>query len=122
MLPNKEKGFMTFSRKTGESQWTFTAGGRIDSPPAFYRGLLIFGSRDGWVYSLRADTGELAWKFCDLPDRRLMAAHGQLESVWPVHGAVLIRDGVRSVRTCSSVFRIARTACGTPGLGVTWAR
>ena len=82
------------SRKTGECQWTFTAGGRIDSPPAFHGGLLIFGSRDGWVYSLRADNGELAWKFCDLPDRRLMAAHGQLESAWPVSGAVMIRDEV----------------------------
>ena len=82
------------SRQTGETVWTFTAGGRIDSPPAFHQGLLLLGCRDGWVYALRADNGELAWQFCDLPTRRLMAADGQLESAWPISGAVMIRDGV----------------------------
>jgi len=79
------------SRKNGATLWTYTAGGRIDSPPTFHRGLLIFGSRDGWVHSLRATDGVLSWKFCDLPAQRLMSADGQLESIWPINGAVMIR-------------------------------
>jgi outer membrane protein assembly factor BamB len=74
---------------TGKTQWTFTADGRIDSPPAYYKGMVLFGSRDGWVYCLRASDGALAWRFKDLPDK-LIGAYGQLESKWPVSGSVLI--------------------------------
>jgi len=74
---------------TGETEWTFTADGRIDSPPAYHKGMVLFGSRDGWVYCLRASDGTLAWRFKDLPDK-LIGAFGQLESAWPVFGSVLI--------------------------------
>ncbi|UCG58464.1 MAG: PQQ-binding-like beta-propeller repeat protein, partial [Phycisphaerales bacterium] len=74
---------------TGEIEWTYTADGRVDSPPAYHRGMVLFGSRDGWVYCLRASDGTLAWRFKDLPDR-LIGAFGQLESAWPISGSVLI--------------------------------
>ncbi len=74
---------------TGETEWTCTADARIDSPPAYYKGRVLFGSRGGWVYCLRASDGELAWRFKDLPDK-LIGAYGQLESAWPVSGSVLI--------------------------------
>jgi len=74
---------------TGTTEWTFTADGRIDSPPAYHQGMVFFGSRDGWVYGLRASDGALAWRFKDLPDK-LIGAYGQLESKWPVTGSVLI--------------------------------
>jgi outer membrane protein assembly factor BamB len=76
-------------RGTGNTDWTFTADGRIDSPPAYYKGMILFGSRDGWVYCLRASDGALAWRFKDLPDK-LIGVYGQLESKWPVSGSVLI--------------------------------
>jgi outer membrane protein assembly factor BamB len=72
------------SRTSGKIEWSFVADGRIDSPPTYYRGLLLFGCRGGWVYALRASDGELAWKFSDLPVKRLISARGQLESAWPV--------------------------------------
>ncbi|MCK4960371.1 MAG: PQQ-binding-like beta-propeller repeat protein, partial [Planctomycetes bacterium] len=75
---------------TGDKRWTFTAGGRIDSPPSYYRGLVVFGSRGGWVYCLRASDGELLWKFNGLPERRLICSSGQLESAWPVNGSVMV--------------------------------
>ena len=81
--------------RTGQQQrrnlWTFTADGRIDSPPTYYKGMLLFGARDGWIYCLRAEDGELSWRFKDLPDR-LIGAYGQLESAWPVFGSVLVLD------------------------------
>jgi outer membrane protein assembly factor BamB len=55
---------------------------------------VIFGSADGWVYCVRADDGKLIWRYRAGPEDRRMAAFGQLESVWPVHGSVLVRDDI----------------------------
>ncbi len=79
---------------TGEPAWSFTAGGRIDSPPTVWRGRVLFGSADGHVYGLRASDGALAWRFLAAPDTRRIVSYGRLESAWPVHGSVLVQDGV----------------------------
>jgi len=76
----------------GAKVWEFAAGGRIDSPPTYHNGTVLFGSADGWVYCLRADDGALVWRFRAAPRERLIAAFGQLESAWPVHGSVLVQD------------------------------
>ena len=78
--------------KTGGPVWSFTAGGRVDSPPTYYRGALLFGSSDGNVYCLRADDGVLAWKFKAAPGIERHMAFEQLESVWPVHGSILVEN------------------------------
>lgn len=80
--------------KDGEQLWTFTAGGRIDSPPTIYQGLALCGSRDGWVYALKASDGTLVWRFRAAPESRRIISRGQPESVWPVHGSVLAQDGL----------------------------
>ncbi len=78
----------------GRRLWSYTVGGPIDSPPTYYKGLALFGARDGYVYALRAADGKLAWRFRAAPvDRRVMAWE-RLESAWPVHGSVLVHDGV----------------------------
>ncbi|KPJ66000.1 MAG: hypothetical protein AMJ43_09430, partial [Coxiella sp. DG_40] len=78
----------------GKLLWSYTTGSRVDSPPTYHEGLLLFGSRDGWVYCLRASDGALAWRFRDLPEDRMICAYGQIESPWPVCGSVLVNDGV----------------------------
>ena len=80
--------------ESGELVWQYTAGGRVDSPPTYFQGLVLFGCRDGWVYCLRADDGRLAWRFRAAPEDRLVDAAGQIESAWPVHGSILIKDDV----------------------------
>jgi len=77
----------------GKTVWRFCAGGRVDSPPTYYRGLLLFGSRDGSAYCLRADDGALAWRFSPL-EQRVMCAYGQPESAWPICGSILVREGL----------------------------
>jgi outer membrane protein assembly factor BamB len=77
----------------GQELWHFLAGGRVNSPPTLYRGLAIFGCADGWVYALRAADGKLAWKFRAAPGDRQLVSYGQVESVWPLAGSVLIQDG-----------------------------
>jgi hypothetical protein len=79
--------------KTGESLWSYTAGGRVDSPPTIHQGFVYFGSADGHVYCLAAKDGKLAWRFLVAPWARQLCAYGQIESVWPVSGSVLIKDG-----------------------------
>jgi hypothetical protein len=51
---------------------------------------VYFGSADGWIYCLRADDGELAWRFRVAPESRQVVSYGQLESAWPVPGNVLV--------------------------------
>jgi len=79
---------------SGEKRWTHTAGGRVDSPPTYDRGRLVFGSADGYVTALRASDGALAWRFRAAPVDRRLVAFDQVESVWPVHGSVLVQEGV----------------------------
>jgi len=75
---------------SGEVVWSFLTGARIDSPPTIYQGRVYFGCADGYVYCLRADDGMLAWKFLAAANDRQLLSYGQLESVHPVHGSVLI--------------------------------
>jgi len=79
---------------SGWSTWDFTADARLDSPPTLYANRAIFGCRDGYVYSLRASDGALAWRLRAARVERRITARGQLESASPVHGSVLVRDGV----------------------------
>jgi len=78
----------------GQKLWTFTAGGKVDSPPTVYRGLVIFGCADGRVYCLRASDGELVWRFRAGPRDMRIVSYGRLESVWPIHGNVLIHNDI----------------------------
>jgi len=80
--------------RTGEWKWHFIADGPIDSPPTCHGRLVLFGSRDGWVYCLDAGSGALVWRFSDLPAVRLMCDSGQPESAWPVNGSVMVQDGL----------------------------
>ncbi|UCD00043.1 MAG: PQQ-binding-like beta-propeller repeat protein [Phycisphaerales bacterium] len=80
--------------KSGRLLWHFTAGGRIDSPPTIEDGMVLFGSADGHAYCLRASDGQLAWRFLAAPSDRRIACFDQVESAWPVHGSVLIHNGI----------------------------
>ena len=92
------------SAADGASVWSFVADGRIDSPPTLSGGRCLFGTRSGFVYCLRASDGALVWRFRAAPQDRRLFAYEQLESVWPVHGSVLVDEtgpnrsyGVRNV-------------------------
>jgi outer membrane protein assembly factor BamB len=77
---------------SGNILWRYTAGGRVDSPPTAYQGCVLFGSADGYIYCLRDSDGELVWRFRAAPGNMRHVAYGQVESVWPVHGNVLIQN------------------------------
>jgi outer membrane protein assembly factor BamB len=77
---------------TGSVLWSYIAGGRVDSPPTIYKGRVLFGSADGYVYCLNASNGVLIWRFRAAPMDRRLVAYEQVESVWPVHGSVLVQN------------------------------
>lgn len=90
--------------KTGDLKWSYTTGGRVDSPPTYWQGRVVFGSADGWVYCLRANDGALIWRYRAAPQDQRVMAFEQVESVWPVHGSVLIQDGTATFVAGRSTF------------------
>jgi len=89
---------------TGKPLWHFIAGARIDSPPTVWQGRVLFGGMDGWVYCLRETDGALIWRFQAAPGSRRHGAFEQIESVWPVHGSVLVEKGTVNLVAGRSVF------------------
>jgi hypothetical protein len=79
--------------RTGKPRWDFVANGRVDTPPTIASGQCLFGTRSGWVYSLRADDGRLCWRLRAAPEEERIISYGQLESPWPVPGSVLVAEG-----------------------------
>jgi len=79
---------------TGTKLWRFVAGGRVDSAPTLLQDRAIFGCADGWIYCLDLSDGSMAWRFLAAPSKRQHVAYDQVESVWPVHGSILIKDNM----------------------------
>ena len=77
---------------SGKTVWKYTAGGRIDSSPTIYKDLILLGSGDGRVHCLRAVDGALIWRYLVAPEDRQNVFYQRLESVWPLHGSVLIEN------------------------------
>jgi outer membrane protein assembly factor BamB len=93
-----------FDAVTGKEAWHFIAGSRVDSPPTYWNGRVIFGCMDGNVYCLRASDGAMVWRFRAAPTDLRHFAFEALESVWPVHGGVLLENGVVSLVSGRSCF------------------
>ncbi len=64
----------------------------------------MFGSTDGWIYSLNIENGRLAWKFHAAPEEMQVGVKDQLESGWPVHGAVVIQNNTRYATAGRSTY------------------
>ena len=90
--------------QTGKRLWIYTADGRVDSPPTIWQGRVLFGSADGWVYCLRATDGSLIWRFRAAPADERLTAFEQVESVWPVHGSVLVENDILHCVAGRSMF------------------
>ncbi|MEZ5952551.1 MAG: PQQ-binding-like beta-propeller repeat protein [Planctomycetaceae bacterium] len=77
---------------TGREQWRFAAEGPVRFAPVAWRDRVYFGSDDGFVYCLKADSGALVWKFRAVPSQRKLLGNGRLISAWPVRGGPVIAD------------------------------
>jgi len=80
--------------RTGKQQWTFFVGGPIRLAPTVSEGRVYFGSDDGNVYCLEADSGKLVWQLRAGPDEDWLLARGEMISRWPVRSGVLVEGGI----------------------------
>jgi len=96
---------------TGQELWSTTVEGRVDMPPTIAQGVVYCGTRDGYVYAFNRDTGELIWRFLAAPTRERIVVNAQLESAWPVFGAVPVVD--------EGVYVVAGRHTGSDG-GLWW--
>ena len=84
--------------QTGERLWSYTADGRIDGPPTLYNPegatpLALFGSRDGVMHCLRADTGQVVWTFRGGPYAKAVVDQSHLDDAWPIPASVVVHEG-----------------------------
>ncbi len=78
---------------TGKRKWQFFANGPIRLAPVANSGRLYFGSDDGCLYCLAAETGKQVWKLDMAPGARRILGNDRVISVWPVRGGPVIVDG-----------------------------
>ncbi|MBA4387996.1 MAG: hypothetical protein C0404_08440 [Verrucomicrobia bacterium] len=114
-----------FRTDNGKVAWTIRLNARVDVPPTVHGGLCLIGSCDGWLYALRAKDGVMAWRTRIAPLERRMVAHGQIESVWPIVGPVLVKDDTAFVTAGRSVGAdggVALVALNARSGETRWAR
>ncbi len=92
-IPNQHR-VVALAPETGRQEWSYVAGGRVDTPPTIADNACLFGAHDGYVYCLSLADGRLAWRFRAAPQEARIAVYGQMESPWPVAGSVLVERGV----------------------------
>jgi outer membrane protein assembly factor BamB len=110
-----EHRLVALEARSGQPRWTFLADGRIDTPPTIEAGFCLFGSHDGCVYCLQAETGQLLWQFRVAPSEARLMAYGQFESPWPLPGSVLVDKETAFVAA-------GRHPCSEDGVHVTALR
>ncbi len=78
----------------GKQKWVYHVGSRVDHSPSLYKGLCIFAAKDGWVYALNAQNGQLCYRLLVAPRERYLGGQEKLESLWATKSDVLIHNGV----------------------------
>ena len=95
---------VALSAEDGRKAWTFSAGAAVDSAPTIHQGTVLFGSADGYVYCLRLADGQLVWRFLAAPVDSRTVSMDRVESVWPVHGSVLVLGDTAYVTAGRSTY------------------
>ena len=78
-----------FDIETGVLNWRFYSDGPVRLAPVVADGHAYFGSDDGLLYCLDAESGKFLWKLSGAPAERGQRRHlgnGRLISFWPVRG------------------------------------
>lgn len=90
-------GVTALDTDSGRQRWRVFAEGPVRFAPAVWQGKVFFVSDDGYLYCVKADDGELLWKFRGAPDdkqdRKIMG-NGRLVSLFPARGGPLVAEGV----------------------------
>lgn len=83
---------VAYDAATGAERWRTSVDGRVDCAPTIAGGMVVAGTRNGWIYALDLADGRPAWRFFAAPRRDRIIVDGQPESVWPCFGSVNVTD------------------------------
>jgi outer membrane protein assembly factor BamB len=79
-----------FDANTGEKVWQFYTEGPNRNAPLWHNANLYFGSDDGYLYCLSAESGELRWKK-NFGSSRKLIGNGRLISATPIRTGVVAK-------------------------------
>ena len=76
----------------GKEQWHFFTQAPVRLAPTVYKNKVYFGSDDGYAYCLKADNGELIWKYKAVDTNRWIPGNQRMISSFPIRTGIMIRD------------------------------
>lgn len=78
---------------SGGVDWEIFAAGPVRFAPTVSDGKVYFGSDDGYVYCVNAQSGKQLWKYRAGPSAEKVIGNGRMISLWPVRTSVLVDGG-----------------------------
>lgn len=90
---NDRDKLLALDADTGKVLWSYFAEGPVRLPPVGFHGKVYFCSDDGFLYCVKADDGQLVWKFRGAPNAQHVIGNRRVISAWPARGGPVIRDG-----------------------------
>lgn len=79
--------------QNGIVKWTVTADGPVRLAPTWSEQRIYFGSDDGYARCVKADSGELIWKFSPTADGPNVINNGRFISFQPCRTGVVVDNG-----------------------------
>jgi outer membrane protein assembly factor BamB len=92
LCASSDRKIYALDTASGKPRWQHFAAGRIQAAPFLWRGRLFLTDDDGWAYCLRADQGDVVWKFRAALGEERIVGYGGFMSRWPARTGVLIHD------------------------------
>lgn len=90
---NDTDKLMALDAESGKDLWSAYTEAPVRLPAVGSNGRIYFCSDDGYLYCVKADSGELVWKFSGAPNTQHAIGNRRLASAWPARGGPVIRDG-----------------------------
>lgn len=79
---------------TGQPAWQVVTDGPVRFAPAVWKNLAFVASDDGYLYALRLDNGDLAWKRRGGPNEECVLGNEAMISKWPARGGPVVADDI----------------------------
>lgn len=87
---NDQDKVVALDTATGASLWTFFTDAPVRLPPVGWRDRVLFCSDDGFLYCLKAESGQLLWRVRGGPNAQKALGNRRLISAWPARGGPVI--------------------------------